>query len=140
MGVVLVADMVTATSWSPIDDETFHNVFGLFGPAVFASMSAYLTAQFIDIRMFHFWKKLTNNRHLWLRNNGSTICSQFVDTLSVLLLLCSFGVIDWDKFYTLLINGFMFKVLIAFFDTPLFYFFSHILRKYFGLKLGEELV
>ncbi len=139
MGVVMVGDMVSATQWSPVDDSVFHRVFGLFGPAVFASMTAYITAQFIDIRIFHFWKRKTNNRHLWLRNNGSTIFSQLIDTLSVLFLLCNFGVIDWVRFYPLLLNGFLFKVLVALIDTPFFYLFSHLLRKYFGLKLGEEL-
>ena len=139
MGVVMVGDMVLATQWSPVDDSGFHRVFGLFGPAVFASMTAYITAQFIDIRIFHFWKRKTNNRHLWLRNNGSTIFSQLIDTLSVLFLLCSFGVIDWVRFYPLLLNGFLFKVLVALIDTPFFYLFSHLLRNLFGLKLGEEL-
>ena len=136
---ILVGDMVSATQWSPVDDSVFHRVFGLFGPAVFASMTAYITAQFIDIRIFHFWKRKTNNRHLWLRNNGSTIFSQLIDTLSVLFLLCSFGVIAWVRFYHLLLNGFLFKVLVALIDTPFFYLFSHLLRKFFGLKLGEEL-
>ena len=75
--------------WSPVDSETFHQVFGLSGAAVFASMMAYLFAQYVDIRVFHFWKKLTNGKHLWLRNNASTIFSQFIDTFSVLFLLCS---------------------------------------------------
>ena len=139
MGVVMVGDMVSATSWSPVDDAVFHKVFGLFGPAVFASMTAYITAQFIDIRIFHFWKRKTKNRHLWLRNNGSTFFSQLIDTFSVLFLLCSFGVIDWIRFYPLLLNGFIFKVLVALIDTPFFYLLSHLLRNFFGLKLGEEL-
>ena len=138
MGVVMVGDMAAATDWSPVNDDTFHRVFGLFGPAVFASMTAYITAQFIDIRIFHFWKRKTNNHHLWLRNNGSTIFSQLIDTISVLFLLCSFGVIEWVRFYPFLLNGFLFKILVALFDTPLFYLFSHLLRKLFHLKLGEE--
>jgi len=139
MAVVTIGDMATATDWSPIDDGTFHRVFGLFGPAVFASMSAYLLAQFIDIRMFHYWKQLTKGKHLWLRNNGSTIFSQLIDTCSVIMLLCFFGVLEWSKFWPLFINGFLFKVMIAAIDTPLFYLFSHLLRKSFNLKLGEEL-
>ena len=134
----MVGDLAAATDWSPVNDNTFHKVFGLFGPAVFASMTAYVTAQFIDIRIFHFWKSKTKNRHLWLRNNGSTFFSQLIDTISVLFLLCSFGVIDWVRFYPLLLNGFLFKMLVALFDTPLFYLFSHLLRKLFDLKLGEE--
>ncbi|NHZ86256.1 MAG: queuosine precursor transporter [Planctomycetia bacterium] len=121
MIVVLVANALPATSWSPVDGQTFHKVFGLFGPAVFASMVAYLTAQFIDIRIFHFWKKLTKGKHLWLRNNGSTIISQFVDTVTILLLLCITGVVEWSRFLGLLENGFVFKVMVALADTPFFY-------------------
>ncbi len=121
MGVVLIANAMPETVWSPVDSTTFNKVFGLFGPAVFASMVAYLTAQFIDIRIFHFWKRLTKGKHLWLRNNGSTIISQFVDTAAVLLLLCITGVVEWSRFPGLLENGFIFKIMIAFLDTPLFY-------------------
>ena len=121
MGVVMVANIVPQTEWSPVNNETFTKVFGLFGPAVFASMVAYLTAQFIDIRVFHFWKRLTKGKHLWLRNNGSTIVSQLVDTSAVLILLCTAGAIEWVRFWPLLANGFLFKVLVALFDTPLFY-------------------
>ena len=137
--IISISDYVSATSWSAIDDTTFSKVFGLSGAAVFASMMAYLTAQFIDVRVFHFWKRLTKGKHLWLRNNASTIFSQCIDTLSVLLLLCYFGVIPWDKLGILFINGFLFKVFFAAVDTPIFYICSYYLRQFFGMKLGEEL-
>ncbi len=54
--------------------------------ATFASMIAYLTAQFIDVHVFHLFKKATKGRHLWLRNNGSTLTSQMVDSLAVVLI------------------------------------------------------
>jgi len=127
-GVVMVANSVPQTSWSPVDNDTFNRVFGLYGPAVFASMIAYLTAQFIDIRIFHFWKRLTKGKHLWLRNNGSTIVSQLVDTSTVLVLLCSTGAIEWSRFWILLQNGFLFKMLIALADTPLFYLGVKLLK------------
>lgn len=137
--IVILAIKVDATIWSPVNNETFSKVFGLTGISVGASMTAYLVAQYIDIRIFHFWKNLTKGKHLWLRNNGSTILSQLVDTATVLLLLSSAGVIGWDKFGSLLINGFLFKVLVALFDTPLFYISTHFLRKKLDLALGEEL-
>ena len=137
--VVTVSDQISATSWSPVDDDTFHKVFGLSGAAVLASMLAYLFAQYVDIRVFHFWKKLTNGKHLWLRNNASTIFSQFIDTFSVLFLLCSFDVISWDRFSILLLNGFLFKVFFAAFDTPIFYLCCYYLRKKFNLKANEDL-
>ena len=135
MGVVMVANIVPQTDWSPVNNETFTKVFGLFGPAVFASMVAYLTAQFIDIRVFHFWKRLTKGKHLWLRNNGSTIVSQLVDTSAVLILLCTAGAIEWVRFWSLLANGFLFKVLVALFDTPLFYLGVWALKD----KVNEDL-
>ena len=128
MGVVLLANYVPNTSWSPVNDELFQKVFGLQGPAVFASMIAYLSAQFIDVRVFHFWKKLTKGKHLWLRNNGSTIVSQFVDTAAVLILLCSAGVIEWSRFLSLLENGFLFKITVALIDTPIIYGVIYILK------------
>ena len=137
--VVTVADFIPMAPWSPVDSITFSKVFGLSGAAVLASMLAYLIAQYIDIRIFHFWKKLTNGKHLWLRNNASTIFSQFVDTFSVLFLLCSFDVISWDRFSILLLNGFLFKVFFAAFDTPIIYVLTHFIRKRFGLKFGEEI-
>ncbi len=137
--IVTLSDHIATASWSPVNSETFHLVFGLSGAAVFASMIAYLFAQYIDIRLFHFWKRLTKGKHLWLRNNASTICSQFIDTCCVLLLLCFFNVIPWEKFSVLLANGFLFKIFFAAFDTPLFYLFSNLARKKFNLELGEDL-
>ena len=137
--VVSVSNYVTATSWSPVDGDTFNKVFGLSGAAVFASMMAYLFAQFIDVRIFHFWKNLTKGKHLWLRNNASTIFSQFIDTFLVLFLLCSLNVLDWNMFSTLLINGFLFKVFFAAFDTPFFYLFTWYLKKKYQLGNNEDL-
>ena len=139
LGIVMVANSVQATEWSPVNDATFSNVFGLTGIAVGASMLAYLLAQFIDIRVFHFWKKLTNGKHLWLRNNASTFSSQLVDTATVLVLLCLAGGIAWDKFWVLLLNGFLFKVIMALIDTPILYLVINLIRKRFKLEVGKEI-
>jgi len=137
--IVSAADFVSAASWSPVNDAMFSQVFGLSAAAVFASMMAYLFAQFIDVRAFHFWKNLTNGKHLWLRNNASTVFSQFIDTFSVLFLLCALNVIAWDKFSILLVNGFLFKVFFAAFDTPIVYGLTYFIRKKFNLRFGEEI-
>lgn len=137
--IVLAADYVPATEWSPIDDALFTRVFGATGIAVFASMMAYLFAQFIDIQLYHFWKRLTKGKMLWLRNNFSTFTSQFIDTFTVLILLCTFGKIDWVLFGALLLSGFLFKVIVAALDTPLLYLGTYLIRRRFSLKFGEEL-
>ncbi|MBB4118688.1 hypothetical protein GGR32_000968 [Mesonia hippocampi] len=139
MLIVYTAQMAPATSWSPINDKLFSKVFGSTVIAVLASMLAYLFAQYIDIQLFHFWKKLTKGKHLWLRNNCSTFLSQFVDTFTVVFLLCSVGKIAWENFSILLLSGFLFKVLIAALDTPFLYLGTYILRRKFNLKPAEEI-
>ena len=139
MLIVIVSGIVPATDWSPVSDTLFNKVFGATAIAVLASMLAYLFAQYIDIQLFHFWKRLTKGKHLWLRNNFSTFLSQFVDTFTVLILLCSFGKIEWKLFSSLLLSGFLFKVLIAALDTPLLYLAVYAFRNRFDLAMGEEI-
>lgn len=137
--IISVSQAVDAATWSPVNNGEFDHVFGSTIIAVAASMSAYLLAQFLDVRLFHFWKSQTGGRKLWLRNNLSTIPSQFVDTFTVLFLMCTVGEIEWALFSTLLLNGFIFKVIIAALDTPLVYLGSWLIRRRFDLKLGEEM-
>ncbi len=139
MGIILLANYSNAIPTSPVDDTTFTTVFGLSPLGVLASMLAYLAAQYIDISIYHFWKRVTKGRMLWLRNNFSTFSSQFIDTTTVVGLLCIFGVLPWDKFYGLVISGVLFKMMIALLDTPLLYFFVYLMRKRFNLKIGEEI-
>jgi uncharacterized integral membrane protein (TIGR00697 family) len=106
MGIIYISNVVPATSWSPVSDEIFSTVFGSTSIAVISSMLAYLFAQFVDIQIYHFWKRITKGKHLWLRNNFSTFLSQFIDTATVLILLCSFGEIQWRLFSGLLMAGF----------------------------------
>lgn len=137
--VITVAGHAQATGWSPVTDAEFNHVFGQTALAVGASMAAYLLAQFLDVRMFHFWKRLTHGRHLWLRNNLSTIPSQIVDTSTVLLLLCAVGELGWDRLGVLLLNGVAFKSLVAALDTPLVYLGVGWMRKRFRLAPGQEI-
>ena len=139
LSIVLISNYVPALDASPINDETFSQVFSLSGLAVLASMLAYLFAQFIDIKIYHFWKRLTKGKMLWLRNNFSTFSSQFIDTTTVITLLCVFEVLSWDSFIGLVVSGVVFKILIAFLDTPLLYLFVHLFRKKFDLEVGEEI-
>ena len=139
MGILLLAGIVPALPNSPIGDATFNKVFALSPIAVLASMMAYLFAQFIDIRIYHFWKNLTEGKHLWLRNNFSTFASQFIDTFTVVGLLCVFGVLPWDTFLGLLISGVVFKILVALIDTPLLYLSVNWIRSYYKLEINEEI-
>jgi len=140
MAIIYIANIAPAIESSPVNNETFSRVFGLSPIAVLASMMAYLLAQFIDIKIFHYWKKKTHGKHLWLRNNFSTFTSQFIDTFTVVGLLCIFKVLPWSMFGGLLLSGFLFKIVIAALDTPILYLLVYQFRKTFNLKIGEEIV
>ena len=137
--LIFISSQVPAIEGSPIDDTTFNNVFLNAPLAVLASMLTYLFAQFIDIRVYHFWKRLTKGKHLWLRNNFSTFTSQFVDTFTIVSLLIIFEILPQDKFLVLIVSGFLFEVMVAIFDTPLLYLCVWLFRRKFNLKVGEEI-
>lgn len=137
--IIYTASHVPATSWSYVKDDVFNTVFGNSAIAVFASMLTYLFAQFIDIQIYHFWKRRTKGKHLWLRNNFSTWFSQFIDTFTIVFLLCSFEIIDWANFKGLLLSGFLFKVIVAACDTPFLYLGVYLFRKRFNLEINQEI-
>jgi len=138
--IVILAESVPAYEGSPLSDALFNKVFGLAGASVFASMVAYLIAQFIDIQIFHFWKKYTDGNKLWLRNVFSTIPSQLVDSFLISTLLCSLGALPWSDYWVVFITGFVYKIMFAVLDTPFFYLATNWACRHFGIKRGKELL
>lgn len=116
----------------------FFQIRSLAFGAVAASMIAYLAAQFVDVQVFHFWKWLTKGKHLWLRNNGSTLVSQLVDTTAVILITHYFagglpmpeGTPVWAQLLMYIATGYVFKMLVALLDTIPFYIGTHYLGRY----------
>ena len=137
LGVLLLAQQFTAIAGSPVDDETFNKVFGNSWRVIFASMTAYICAQLIDVRIYHFWKEKTAGKHLWLRNNFSTVFSQLVDTTLVVCVLF-LGVRSHSEILQFILDGWLFKILCAFIDTPLLYASTAFIRNKLDLKFGEE--
>jgi hypothetical protein len=112
---------------SLVTDETYNSVFRNAWRIIAASMTAYLFAQFVDVRIFHFWKRLTNGKHLWLRNNASTVVSQLLDTILVICILFV-GVWNSDQIISAIIDGWTFKMLMALVDTPIIYGIIYLLK------------
>lgn len=121
-------------------DYAFFKIRALTMGGILGSMLAYLAAQFIDIHLFHFWKDLTKNKHLWLRNNGSTLISQFVDTVLVTIIVYFFtqalppfseGTV-LTQLLMLIGSSYTFKCIAALLDTLPFYYGVFYLRRYFG--------
>ena len=121
LGYATVGEMQTA----------FESVFTLPGTLVLGSMTAYLVAQLLDVRLYHFWRQRTKGRHLWLRNNGSTWISQLVDTIIVNSIFLGFGLgLPWPVVGEIIVTVYIFKVLIAALDTPLIYASVAFLKRY----------
>lgn len=115
--------------------------------AVIASMIAYMAAQFCDVYVFHFWKRLTNGKHLWLRNNGSTLVSQLVDTTAVILITHFYAnalpLPPEGRSLTLhlllfIITGYAFKAACALIDTIPFYIGVKYLSVYLQIDPTKE--
>ena len=119
-------------------DNTFFEIQRLAFGSVTASMVAYLTAQFVDVRLFHFWKQRTNGKALWLRNNGSTLVSQLVDT-SAVVLISHYGAhvlplqserAVLPQLISFIASGYLFKLLAALADTLPFIWLTGWLRNW----------
>ncbi len=128
------------------EDWTYYRIQMLTFGAVVASMIAYLAAQFCDVYVFHFWKKLTKGKHLWLRNNGSTLISQIVDTVAVILIthfVAHALPIDpnrdiWPQLWIFIATGYVFKFTAALLDTIPIYVAVHYLRGYLQIDPTKE--
>ncbi|MEQ9187771.1 MAG: queuosine precursor transporter [Cryomorphaceae bacterium] len=122
---------------SPVSDELYQTAYGNSWRVIMSSMVAYIIAQLVDVRLFHFWKKLTGGRYLWLRNNASTVVSQLVDTTLVVVVLFA-GTLSWEQIGGFVRDGWMFKSLAALADTPVLYFCTWLIRKRLKLKFAQE--
>ena len=118
--------------------EDYTNIFGPIWRLLFGSMAAYLLAQLIDVRLFHFWKRLTKGKHLWLRNNASTMISQFVDTFTVnTIFLYNNPTVFTGSFADLMLlifNVYILKVVMAALDTPFCYLGVYAIEKLTDVK------
>ncbi len=113
----------------------FEGVYEFMVANTIASMIAYIVAQSIDVQLFHFWKRLTKGRYKWIRNNGSTMVSQLVDSISILSILYISGNLGEEvqaigDLFILILNSYVFKFFFALFDTPLFYLGAYLLDDY----------
>ena len=128
------------------EDWTYYRIRMLTFGAVTASMIAYLFAQLCDVYVFHFWKRLTKGKHLWLRNNGSTMISQFVDTFAVITITHFYAralpidpsIAIWPQLWLFIATGYVFKVAAALLDTIPIYVAVYYLSKYLKINPVSE--
>ncbi|MTI88466.1 MAG: queuosine precursor transporter [Balneolaceae bacterium] len=142
--------LMTVNHWLPNSAgvsgglNLFEGVYEFMVGNTIASMIAYLIAQTVDVRLFHFWKKLTGGKHLWLRNNASTMISQLVDSTAILTILYIAGNLGENintvwALLVLIVNSYLFKFFFALFDTPLFYLGVKLFKDYDEDPSGHSL-
>jgi uncharacterized integral membrane protein (TIGR00697 family) len=113
----------------------FEGVYEFVIANTVSSMIAYLIAQSVDVRLFHFWKRITKGKYLWIRNNGSTMFSQLIDSTLILSILYFSGnlgenITTLGMLGILIINSYLFKFFFALFDTPIVYLAVWFFREY----------
>lgn len=125
--------MLAVLRFEPLADDTaYAHLAALFTPVpqlLFASLLAYLVSQWCDVGCYEFFKnRLPQRRWLWLRNNGSTLLSQAVDTVIFVFFAFSFGPLrlDWPIIWEIMISTYLLKSLIAVLDTPFLYLMTAV--------------
>ena len=122
--------------------DLFEAIYRCTRMAVVASMCAYLAAQFCDVALFHMWKRLTRGKHLWLRNNGSTMISQLVDATAVIFITFWVPFVHGERTLAAMLalvgSNYLFKVVVAALDTIPFYLGVYALKRYLQLDPTAE--
>lgn len=119
--------------------NAFHATFSAPGILLGASMTAYLVAQLFDVHLYHFWWKVTKGGHMWVRNNGSTMISQLVDTAIVNGIYLRFGLeMGWGAIGEVIIAVYLVKVALAMLDTPLIYLGRWGMERWLGIEVDRS--
>lgn len=113
-------------SASDMIHQSLQGVFGMVPRITLASLAGYVCSQSIDVFLYHFWWKKTGNntKGLWLRNNGSTLLSQLVDTM-IFVTIAFAGTVPMEIFFQIMGTTYLFKAIFALCDTP----FAYLARK-----------
>lgn len=130
---------VPTASISPVPEAAFNTVFGASGRIIAGSLTAYLIGQLADITLFHWLRRLTEGRMLWLRATGSTFGSQFLDTLLVLVVAFA-GQLSVQEILAITLFNYTYKFLIAIAITPVIYLAHWVMDRYLGRETAEALI
>lgn len=136
--LLVLAATAFSTALPPADrfagqNEAYVSIFRGSSRILVASIVAFCLSQYHDVWAFSFWKRVTAGRHLWLRNNASTLVSQLIDS-AIFMLIAFWGVTERFTlgyvFGSMLPPYYFLKVLTALFDTPLVYLGVNLIHRY----------
>ena len=129
--ILSVALSIPATDFSPVSDSVFNTIFGQSQWIIVGSIIAFLLSQLVDVYVFWSFKKITGDKHIWLRATGSTMVSQLIDTFVVQFIAFVLpGKWPFDEFLRNASWGYVFKLLVALALIPMIYLGHYVIGKY----------
>lgn len=128
VAIIYLMDHLNATPWSPVDNATFHKVFGFYSIAFIGSIIGCYVAQTVDVFLYLWIRERTGSGLLWLRNNGSTAISLLIDTSVVISFMTFFGALPKEHMSALIMNSYLYKLFFTICNTPIFYLSVYSLK------------
>ncbi len=125
----------------PDMQASFSMTFGQGLWTIAGSVVAFAIGQLVDINIFHYFRKRTGDRYVWLRATGSTVVSQFVDSYVVLYIAFVIGQQHWPISRWLAVGtvNYSYKFVAAIAFTPLIYLARRLLDHYLGKELSAQM-
>ena len=118
----------------------YKTVFGQGLWIIIGSLVAFLVGQILDVYIFHYIKKKTGEKYLWLRTTGSTLVSQLIDSFVVLYIAFGIGA-DWSTSLILSVGilNYIYKFSVAILLTPVLYWIHYGIDRYLGKEIADKL-
>jgi hypothetical protein len=126
------------SSGVPNMQDAFNGVFGQGLRIIIGSLVAFLVSQIVDVTIFHRIKRMTGEKHVWLRATGSTLVSQLVDSYIVLFIAFG-GKFSWQQILAIGMMNYMYKFAMAIVLTPLIYLVEGRIEKYVGHDVAKQM-
>ncbi|MCX6314504.1 MAG: queuosine precursor transporter [Sphingobacteriales bacterium] len=124
----------------PNMSNAFNSIFGQGMWIIFASITAFLVSQIVDVTVFHKIKKITGEKKVWLRATGSTLISQLVDSFIVLFIAFKIGKgWSWQLVFAICLINYTYKFIMAILLTPVIYWVEHAIEKYVGHDTAKHM-
>jgi uncharacterized integral membrane protein (TIGR00697 family) len=108
---------------------------------IVGSLTAFLVSQLVDVYVFHFLRKLTGHKYLWLRATGSTVVSQVIDSF-VILFIAFYFLGNWslEQVFRVGLIQYLYKISLAIALTPVIYLVHTIIDRYLGKETSEIII
>ncbi len=114
----------------------FKQIFELSPRIALASISTYFVSQFFDIWLYQRIKERTGEKNLWLRNNGSTLVSQLIDTV-IFTLVAFYGVLDNEIVIYMILPTYLIKLMVSVLDTPFMYIAKNMKHNILNIDIEQ---